>query len=153
MKRKILLSIAQFEDIYSEWEDYSIKVIKEDRIAIYDANTNEVYDIVEAKELLTDFKGVLKRNNLMITSTGRTTAKIGLYIYTFESQYEELADQIERALSTKITKLFIYRNKGNRPHVRFEYAANITNLINSLEIRPEEDDEDLSENYDTDKFD
>lgn len=34
-----------------------------------------------------------------------------------------------------------------------EYAANITNLINSLEIRPEEDDEDLSENYDTDKFD
>lgn len=34
-----------------------------------------------------------------------------------------------------------------------EYAANITNLINSLEIRPEEDDEDLSENYDTEKFD
>lgn len=34
-----------------------------------------------------------------------------------------------------------------------EYAANITNLINNLEIRPEEDDEDLSENYDTEKFD
>ena len=126
MKRKILLAIAQFEDIYSEWDDYSIQVIKNDRIAVYDRSAKTIYNIQDAKELLTDFKGVLKKNNLMFSSYGRTTARISLYLYSFESEYEELADQIERALSTKISNLVIYTNRYDRPHVKFQYAANIT---------------------------
>ena len=126
MKEKILLSIAQFEDIFNEWEDYKIKLIKDDRVSVYDASDSLAYETVEAKELLTDFKSVLKKNNLMISSFGRNTAKISTYIYSFETEYETLADQIERTLSNRISNLFIYKNKGGKPHVKFSYTSNIT---------------------------
>ena len=126
MKEKILLSIAQFEDIYNEWEDYKIKIVKDDRVSVYDNNDDLAYNSVEAKELLTDFKSVLKKNNLMITSYGNRTAKIGLYIYSFETEYEELADQIERTLGNRISNLFVYRTSHGNPHVKFTYTSNIT---------------------------
>ncbi len=34
-----------------------------------------------------------------------------------------------------------------------EYAAKITEIIDNLDIRPEDDDEDLSDDYKTEKFD
>lgn len=126
MKEKILLAIAQFEDIYSEWDDYLIKSVGDDLISVYDRNDNEPYDIPEAAELLTDFKGVLKKNNLMISSYTTSTAKIEMYIYSFEAQYEEIADQIERTLANKITNLYITQGEDGRPKVEYEFATNLT---------------------------
>lgn len=125
MKKDILLSIAQFEDLYSEWDEFKIKLLNESSIAVYSRDESEKYSILEAKELLTDFKGVLKKNNLMISSKKNHSAEIKPYVYEFEVEYEHLADDIEKLLSAKITNLKINTRNG-RPMVRFEYAVNLT---------------------------
>jgi hypothetical protein len=124
MKEKILLAIAQFEDIFSEWEDYKIKLVDEENISI--SYGEETYSPSEAKELLTDFRGVLKKNNLMFSSKSGKKIKIEPYIYTFEVEYEEIADSIERVLGNRISNLNIYTNKQGNPIVKFTYAENLT---------------------------
>jgi hypothetical protein len=124
MKEKILLAIAQFEDIFSEWEDYKIKLVDEENISI--SYGEEKYSPSEAKELLTDFRGVLKKNNLMFSSKSGKKIKIEPYIYTFEVEYEEIADSIERVLGNRISNLSIYTNKQGNPIVKFTYAENLT---------------------------
>jgi hypothetical protein len=124
MKEKILLAIAQFEDIFSEWEDYKIKLVDEENISI--SYGEETYSPSEAKELLTDFRGVLKKNNLMFSSKSGKKIKIEPYIYTFEVEYEEIADSIERVLGNRISNLSIYTNKQGNPIVKFTYAENLT---------------------------
>ena len=124
MKEKILLAIAQFEDIFSEWEDYKIKLVDEENISI--SYGEETYSPSEAKELLTDFRGVLKKNNLMFSSRSGKKIKIEPYIYTFEVEYEEIADSIERVLGNRISNLSIYTNKQGNPIVKFTYAENLT---------------------------
>lgn len=125
MKNDILLSIAQFEDLYGEWDEFKIKMVGDSSISVYSRDGKEQYSITDAKELLTDFKGVLKKNNLMISSRKQKSAEIKPYIYEFEPDYEDLADDIERVLSAKITNLKIYTKEG-RPMIRFEYAVNLT---------------------------
>lgn len=125
MRQDILLSIAQFEDLYEEWEDFKIKIVDDSSISVYNRDGSEKYEISEAKELLTDFKGVLKKNNMMIASMKKDTAKIEPYIYEFEADYEQLADSIERNLAAKITRLKIVTRNG-KPVVSFEYATNLT---------------------------
>lgn len=124
MKDKILLVIAQFEDLFTEWEDYKIKLVGEESISI--SYGQETYSPNEAKELLTDFRGVLKKNNLMFSSNSGKKIKIEPYIYSFEVEYEEVADSIERILGNRISNLYIYTNKTGNPIVRFTYAENLT---------------------------
>lgn len=126
MKKDILLSIAQFEDLYSEWEDYKLKMIGEDSLAVFSKDGREQYTTKEASELLTDFKSVLKKNSLMISSKKSKQVEIAPYIYEFEVDYEELADNIERNLSGKISNLKITTGKNDRPMVRFQYISNLT---------------------------
>lgn len=126
LKNDILLSIAQFEDLYTEWEDYKIKMLGDSHVSVYDKSGEEEYSLPEAKELLTDFKGVLKKNNLMISSTSKNRAKISTYIYSFEVEYEKLADLIERHFSAVITNLNITTGKNGRPKVKFQYSTNMT---------------------------
>lgn len=124
MKEKILLAIAQFEDLFSEWEDFKIKLVGDDQIAI--TSNTEDYSPSEAKELLTDFRGVLKKNNLMLSSYSGKKIKVEPYIYSFEVEYEEIADAIERTLGARISNLYVYKNKEGKPMVRFSYAENLT---------------------------
>lgn len=126
MKKEILLSIAQFEDLYSEWEDYKLKMIDDDSLAIYSRDGREQYTTKEASELLTDFKSVLKKNGLMISSKKSKKVQISPYIYEFEVEYEELADSIERTLAGKISNLKITSAENGNPMVRFQYISNLT---------------------------
>lgn len=127
MKERINLSIAQFEDLYSEWDDYRIRLVDEDSISVFDTRGREdAYDIFDAKEILTDFKSVLKKNNLMISSSEGQVAKITPYTYGFEAEFETLADRIENELGTKITNLSVLSGKNGLPFVKFEYASNMT---------------------------
>ncbi len=125
MRKDILLSIAQFEDLYEEWDEFKLKMVSDSSVSVYDRAGETQYPISEAKELLTDFKGILKKNNLMISSQKKNSFEIKTYIYEFEVEYEKLADDIERILSAKITNLRIVTRDG-RPMIRFEYAANLT---------------------------
>jgi hypothetical protein len=125
MKKDILLSIAQFEDLYGEWDEFKIKMITDSSVSVYSRDEKERYSTSESKEILTDFKGVLKKNNLMISSRKHHSVEIKAYIYEFEAEYESLADDIERVLAAKITNLKIYTKDG-RPMIRFEYAVNLT---------------------------
>lgn len=124
MKEKILLAIAQFEDLFSEWEDFKIKLVGDDSITV--KSSDEDYSASEAKELLTDFRGVLKKNNLMLSSYKGKKIKVEPYIYSFEVEYEEVADAIERKLGNRISNLYVYENKQGKPIVRFSYAENLT---------------------------
>lgn len=125
MRKDILLSIAQFEDLYEEWDEFKLRLVSDSSVSVYSRDEAEKYTISEAKELLTDFKGVLKKNDLMITSAKTHSVEIKPYVYEFEPEYENIADDIERVLSAKITNLKIY-NKNDKPMIRFEYAANLT---------------------------
>ena len=124
MKEKILLAIAQFEDLFSEWEDYKIKLVSDDQISV--SSGDQTFSSSEARELLTDFRGVLKKNNLMISSYGSKKIKIEPYIYSFEAEYEEIADTIERMIGGKISNLYVYTGKNGNPMVRFTYSENLT---------------------------
>ena len=125
MRKDILLSIAQFEDLYTEWDEFKLKLVSDSSVSVYSRDESERFSIKEAKELLTDFKGVLKKNNLMISSRKTHIIDIKPYVYEFEVEYEGLADDIERILLAKITNLRIVTREG-RPIVRFEYAVNLT---------------------------
>lgn len=124
MKEKILLAIAQFEDLFSEWEDYKIKLVGDDQISV--SSGDQTFSSSEAKELLTDFRGVLKKNNLMLSSYGNKKIKVEPYIYSFEVEYEEIADSIERTIGGRISNLYVYTGKNGNPMVRFTYAENLT---------------------------
>lgn len=125
MKEVINLAIAQFEDLYDEWGDYRIRLVGDNVISVFDNDNEDPYLIEESKEILTDFKSILKHNALMISSHGKTTAKIDAYTYGFEPHYEHLADKIEKELGAKITNLVV-TERNKQPFVRFEYAGNIT---------------------------
>lgn len=127
MRETIELSIEQFEDLYSEWGDYQIVINEDDSISIHDRNGEEIaYDIEEANEILTDYRYVLKKNKLMISSLSDKNAKIEHYTYSFEVQYESLADKIEDVIGVKITNLHIETNDDDEPEVTFEFTSNMT---------------------------
>jgi hypothetical protein len=133
LKDKILTSIAQFEDIYPEWEDIKITYKNEDRISIVDRkNDMNTYAYSEAIEPLSDFKSVLKKNNLMISPinnmlSNSKSIKVKTYEYIFEPEYEILADKLERTLGNVISNLTITKNyKDGKPFVRFAYVSNMT---------------------------
>lgn len=127
MRETIALSIAQFEDLYSEWDEYKITLVDNNSISIHDqSDGNIAIDMEDANELLTDFKYVLKKNNLMITSLNDDLANIGLYTYGFEDEYESLADKIEELIGVNITNLLITSNSDDEPEVTFEYTSNMT---------------------------
>lgn len=125
MKKDILLSIAQFEDLYEEWDEFKLKMVSDSSVSVYSRDQEIRYTISEAKELITDFKGILKKNNLMVASRKNYSIDIAPYVYEFEVNYEKLADDIERLLSAKITNLKI-STVNNKPMVRFEYSINLT---------------------------
>jgi predicted nuclease with TOPRIM domain len=131
IKENLLMSIAQFEDIYPEWEDYKISAKKDtDQIEIEvidrkDKSRNNLFTIDESREILNDFVAVLKKNNLKISEFKDYSALIDTYTYDFEPQFEELADRIERTLDTSIVDLVITEENG-QPDVKFQYAGNIT---------------------------
>jgi hypothetical protein len=62
----------------------------------------------------------------MFSSRSGKKIKIEPYIYTFEVEYEEIADSIERVLGNRISNLSIYTNKQGNPIVKFTYAENLT---------------------------
>lgn len=127
MRETIELSIEQFEDLYSEWSDYQIVINEDDSISIHDRNGEEIaYDIEEANEILTDYRYVLKKNKLMISSLSDKNAKIEHYTYSFEAQYESLADKIEDVIGVKIANLHIETNDDDEPEVTFEFTSNMT---------------------------
>jgi hypothetical protein len=133
LKDKILTSIAQFEDIYPEWEDIKITYKNEDKISIVDRkNDMNTYSYSESIEPLSDFKSVLKKNNLMISPinnmlSNSKSIKVKTYEYVFEPEYEILADKLERTLGNVISNLTITKNyKDGKPFVRFAYVSNMT---------------------------
>lgn len=125
MREDILLAIAQFEDLYNEWDEFKLKLVSDSSVSVYDRNTDEKYSTSESKELITDFKGVLKKNGLMISSRDNETFNIEPYTYEFEAEYESLADDIERMFSAKLTNLKILK-RNNNPLVKFSYCTNLT---------------------------
>ena len=122
IKKALIKAVQQFEDEYPEWSVYTLS-LKPDTATV--EIVSDADDNGEVKELLRDFLGALKDNNLMVVNEQANKIVVDEYVYIVEDGLDDLADELEAKYGKQITNLKI-QEKDGQPYVRFRYIGNMT---------------------------
>lgn len=158
IKKALLKAVQQFENEYPEWSDYTLS-LKPDAVTVEVISDSD--DTSEIKELLRDFLGALKDNNLMLVEEKANKIVVDEYVYVVEDGLDDLADELEAKFGKQIANLKI-QEKNGQPYVRFRYIGNITSdekekikaqIVETTAQYQAVDEEDVFADVDFDDFD
>lgn len=158
IKKALLKAVQQFENEYPEWSDYTLS-LKPDAVTVEVISDSD--DTSEIKELLRDFLGALKDNNLMLVEEKANKIIVDEYVYVVEDGLDDLADELEAKFGKQIANLKI-QEKNGQPYVRFRYIGNITSdekekikaqIVETTAQYQAVDEEDVFADVDFDDFD